>query len=122
MTESAFTFRASWPILDDRYTATQLRVEACAEVDQLAYEAHARITGPITWTVLDDRLYAHAPAVPVVPVSADTGRAAWGSVRRQLDRIEHLKGLGFTDREIAAQLGCQPDSVKHARHRSRSAA
>jgi DNA-binding NarL/FixJ family response regulator len=116
---TGFLFRASWPIVDEDYTRTQLIVEASAHVDSIAMKAGARILGDITWTIRGGRLIAQSDAEPLRQVEQ---RAPHGSISRQLETILVYRDRGLTDPEIALRLGCSADAVKKTRHRARARA
>lgn len=118
MSDTGFLFRASWPILDDSYTLSRLRVEACAVVDELARQAGARIVGDLRWAVVDARLYAEGPAVPLVAtVIDDKHRVRYGSVTGRAEQIRMLAAAGWTDARMAAAFGCTSSAVAKVRQR-----
>lgn len=117
---TAWTFRATWPILDPDRTLSQLRVEACATIDQLAADTGARIVGDITWAVDGERLVARAPATPATVPTAAAHHATRGSVMAQAPAIRHLATTEhLTDRQIADRLGCSESAVAKVRGKHR---
>lgn len=48
---SNFVLQCVWPIIDDTYTRRQLISQAEADLEQLAGQAHAVITGPALWLI-----------------------------------------------------------------------
>lgn len=68
--------RAFWPIVDERAALGELYDEARSDLALLARQAHARVVGPVRFTIADAStvpgsgdttrlvLLAHAPAIP----------------------------------------------------------
>lgn len=113
---TGWLFRASWPILRPEMTVSQLKVEACRDVDKLAKEAGGRIVGDLSWTVVQGRLVVQAAAMPVLDPAAP-GRV-YGHVARQVETIRGLAGLRWTDAQIAAAIGCSASGVAKLRKRA----
>jgi hypothetical protein len=109
---TGYTFRASWPILDPERPLAALRAEACRDIDVLAADENSRIVGDITWTVVDSRLIAEAPAV-----RSECRPRAYGVVGRNADLIAHLARQGLTDQRIADQIGCSQSAVGKVRRK-----
>lgn len=117
--DTGYVFRARWPITDDGYTLSQLRVQAAALIDDLAARHGARIVGDITWTLTGEgtALLAEAPARPR---PTGTGRARHGLVTNQADRIRTLATEHhYTDRRIAEVIGCTASAIAHVRRANR---
>jgi len=110
MTDTGWMFRASWPILRPELPMGMLRAEACREIDEMAHEANCRIVGEVSWSVVDGRLYAHAPAAKLA--------AERGSVMAKAPLIGRMARSGMTDRRIADSLGCSESAVAKVRQRS----
>lgn len=110
MTGTGWMFRASWPILRPELPLSMLRAEACRELDEMAREAHCRIVGEVSWSVVDGRLYAHAAAATLT--------AERGSVMAKAPLIARMARSGMTDRRIADSLGCSESAVAKVRQRT----
>lgn len=110
---TTYRFVAAWPITDLDRTRSQLIVEASAHIDAIATQAGARITGPITWTIVGDRLTAQADATP----TTQPPRAPHGTATANAELIRTLARRGLPDRVIADQLGCSESAVAKVRAR-----
>jgi hypothetical protein len=113
--DTGYLFRARWPIANDTYTLSQLKVQAAGQIDAIAAEAGARIVGGVTYRLAADgaALIAEAPARPE---QTPGGHTRHGLVRDQLDRIRHMaERQGLTDSQIAAVVGCTRSTISRAR-------
>lgn len=111
--------QAVWPVTDETFTTRELVDEATADLDRLAEQAHAEITGPPVWSVHPAEEVpgwgAYAPGlvlVAYVPVDvtapALTARAA---VKARRELIVELDAAGWSAVRIAEHLDVQSRTV-----------
>lgn len=129
-----------WPVLDESMTRSELIVEATADLDDLADQAHAVILGPGWWLVMpaEDvpgwRGYAPGSVLvanlPAVEWTADVDEIDWVCVERAIDgkrpklnraeyreAVRRLSERGLPDAVIGATLGRTRDTIAQLRRR-----
>lgn len=98
---SAHVLQCVWPIIDDSRTRNELIAEAKADLDKLADQAHANITGPGIWTVADA---ADVPGwsgyAPGMVLIANMPAEPYGSVRDHT-KVDPKPDFAVVERLIA---------------------
>lgn len=109
MTE--FVYLHVFPIVDADLSLSQLRAQACRDLDALAAEeANAKITGDPVWMLAEDRLVCWAPARPLADDEPRPGLPGVRTPAQTIAQIERLSYLGVN--EVAYRLGVAPATVR----------
>ncbi|GAB3817761.1 hypothetical protein [Micromonospora zhanjiangensis] len=96
-----------WPILDETHTRSELIAEALADVDELAAESSAVVTGPPLWLIFPAAevpgwtAYPGSVLVARMPAIPDAEFSAWRS-RRDIDpaKVEQALAGQITARQL----------------------
>jgi hypothetical protein len=96
-------YRHIWPIINDDRPISALKVEASTVLGPILARLGVRPTAQPRFVVADDRLVCE---VPVLHVNGD----------QKATRVDHaavlnLVQVGWSDRHIAAEVGCAPSTV-----------
>lgn len=109
-------FQCVWPIIDETRTQKELVAEATGELEKLADQAHAIITGPGVWTIADAAdVPGWAGYAPGMVLIANLPAEPYGSVRDHT-KADPKPDFAVVERLIAGTL------TGHARPIERTAA